>query len=89
MADIKELFTSLLCYTHRDGGQYIEQHGPIKAAADAVKIIQAHHIAADSRTKVLAEIFDEMDAVCEGHWPVKYVNTFDAIKSWQKKLSNL
>lgn len=38
---------------------------------------------------VMDEIFVEMDMVCDGKWPQQYVNTFDAIKAWRKKLSQV
>lgn len=44
--DRSQMFINLMCYIHRDGGQYMEEHGEQKAYKDAIKkilpLIQEH-----------------------------------------------
>lgn len=62
---VRHLLLNLLAVVHRDGGQYVDAHGELKATEDAVQIVASLFAAnpAVSFTQKVAHLAgDELDA---------------------------
>lgn len=62
------VFNELLCVIHRDGGQYISEHGETKAIADAMQLSSERiaHIAAEP------DLRSKLDVAIEALEAIKY-----------------
>jgi len=70
----------LLAVIHRDGGQYLDEHGMEKAFADAVELSSARIVDAEQSAPMLSEGVVERvaRAICEANSDTWRVGTYEA-----------
>lgn len=86
---LRQRLGNLLCRIHRDGGDYIEEHGWEKAEADADLIVSQLNMEHDTQQKKVDALESEVRSMNEAHDVAQraYLSVFREYKALKVSLS--